>query len=297
MKLFLSLILLLVALSGCTSYPKKFLRSNYSATDGIFSPPTTTHLAQVKGLPHVPYDSICRQQVNRKNWWGIVSSDRTSSSAYLSGGVLLTAGHNFGDSILAFSTATDFHLECQTGYASPGNESLIYDSFQDSSGSMEYVHPDYSFTFAFINKKFGSDSALVKLCPLAKSFTSSFRLATLDEIALFSLAAQNEDNKPTIFVAGYPHGSASVTEVEAINGQFDGSRLMHLETVATDVSKDGVIYYGFKNTVSGMSGGPVWIKKGAEYVIVGVHVTNGGAFLLDKTIIEQYKQLRSMSCL
>jgi V8-like Glu-specific endopeptidase len=298
MKLFFTFLFYLVILAGCTSYPKKFPRDKYSATDGIFSPPNTTHLTQVKGLPQEPYDSICRQQINRKNWWGITASDRTSSSTYLTGGILLTAGHNFGDSILAFSTAKDFHLECQTGYASPESEILSYDSFQASSGPLEYVHPAYYFSFAFINKKFGSDASLVKLCPLANGFTSSFRLATLDEIAFFSHAVNIEDadSKPTIFVAGYPHGSSMVAGIEAINGKFDGSRLMHIETVATRVSSDGVIDYGFRNTVGGMSGGPVWIKKGTEYVIVGVHVTNGGAFLLDKSIIEQYMKLRAMSC-
>lgn len=299
MKIFVALCLILLMLSGCVVTPKKFSRAKYSAVDREFTKPFETHLTQVKGLPKKPYDSVCRQQVARENWWGLSTSDRTSSSAYLDGGVLLTAGHNFGDSLLGFSSASEFHLECQTGYASLGNEFLVYDNFQKASSSLEYIHPDYSFTFAFLDKKFGRDAALVKLCPLASANKSAFRLASLSEIDSFVQSA-NSKLEPIIFVAGYPHGKSSPSSTEAINGEFDGSRLMHVKTSAKQVSDTGVIRYSFSNTVSGMSGGPVWIENdtpgGMEYVIVGVHVTNGGAFLIDKTIIDEYAQMRQQSC-
>lgn len=299
MKISATLCLTLLMLSGCVVSPQKFSRAKYSAVDGEFNAPTETHLTQVKGLPQKPYDSVCRQQVVRENWWGLSTSNRTSSSAYLDGGVLLTAGHNFGDSILGFSSASEFHLECQTGYASVGNESLVYDNYQKSDSSLEYIHPKYFFTFAFLDKRFGRDAALVKLCPLVGANKSAFRLATLSEINTFIQSA-NAQLEPTIFVAGYPHGKSSPNAPEAINGEFDGSRLMHVKTSAKQVSDAGVIRYSFSNTVSGMSGGPVWIENVTsgemEYVIVGVHVTNGGAFLVDKTIIEKYAQLREQSC-
>lgn len=300
MKHFVSFTFLTLLLGGCTSFPQKFSRTgDYTAVDGAFAEPVDTHLTQVKGLPKTPYGSICRQKVTRKNGWGIHAKNLTSSSAYLDGGILLTAAHNFGDSILSFSSATDFHLECQTGYATPGNEVLVYDSYQSSTDDLEFVHPDYSFTFAFLNKRFGSDAALIKLCPLKSEHTSAFRLATVDEIHKFVQSA-NSKLKPKILVAGYPHGTPFSAEPEAIDGKFDGSRLIHVETFAKQVTRKGVISYGFTNTVSGMSGGPVWIEKdtavGKEYIIVGVHVTNGGAFLLDKTIISEYDEMRSMPC-
>lgn len=299
MKFSIAFVFLSSLLVSCATLPQKFPRSNYSAINGDFSVPVYTQLSQVKGLPKTPYESICRQQITRKNWWGLSSEDKTSSSAYLDGGVLITAAHNFGDSILGFSSANEFHLECQTGYAPAGDESLVYDNYHNSQGPLEFIHPDYSFTFAFLNKRFGKDAALVKLCPLANANKSAFRLATLSEISTF-IQATKTDQKPTIFVAGYPHGTPDFPAPEAINGGFDGSRLMHVKTYAEHVSEQGVISYSFSNTVEGMSGGPVWFENvttsGKEYVIIGVHVTNGGAFLLDETIIAKYKQLRSKSC-
>jgi len=297
MKLLFLPLITLCLISGCSLAPQKLNRDNYLAISGDYEKPNSDYLTQVMGLPLNPYDSICRQNVVRGNWWGLRKRYSISSSAYLDGGILITAAHNFAESFFRFSYADDFYLECQTGYAEAGEELQSYEGAHFSTDKTEYIHTGYSLIF----DDFGIDAALVKLCPQASELDSSFRLATSAEIAEFKESIEQPDRNSSFefIVAGYAAADALQNEPAAVEGDFNGSRLMHIKSTARSMTGN-VFYYNVNKTYGGMSGGPVWIEiendGTTEFVIIGIHVTNEGAFLLNEKIINQYEKMRAMTC-
>jgi V8-like Glu-specific endopeptidase len=177
----------------------------------------------------------------------------------------LSAGHNFYSPW--YNRVVSFKYECGIG-SKAAQEPL---TSGNTSNFLTVIPDNYRW------RNFSLDVAAIKLCDPPAKTMSSFRLATIEEIETVSSGSK-------IYTAGYPAA-----------GGFTGSILTHIKTKIRKI-EGNVLHYEFEPTHKGMSGSPVWVLKGDERVIIGVHVKNGGAYLLDPASIKNIENLERDNC-
>lgn len=273
-NLFITIIF--VVTTGCVSDKRSYSFPKIGHEVPRFSPPTG-EVTNVYGEVDLPYSHICRFSVKRsKILW---SKSANSTGTLLKNGAIVTAGHNFYSPF--YNSVKNFKLEA--GVGTSDNVSAKYSEYIEIVDSQSIlVNPSYRW------KPFGKDVAFVKTSQSSFSKSSPFRLATKYEIDLLKRKKDN-DERIEIYVSGYP-GEGNYQHEGKTYEYNQGNVLTHLKTTVRSISNN-VLYYDQKTTFRGMSGSPVWIlnEPNGEYVIVGVHVTNGGAYLFESEMLDHYQ--------
>lgn len=220
-----------------------------SGTASVAPPPPMSSLSvsEIQPVPDpsvAPFSSICQFVVDRR-WVLLPRPNKISTGFLISSDHLLTAGHNF------YSPRTNRVIARKTRCGLHQAQS-VWEPEDDFHRSQLRVARKYRWDFAH-------DYALSRVGSHAP-FAAAFRLPRGDEAAL------RLDDTTTIHVAGY----AAERENDPHNGKvlyYATGRILHSDDPRR-------IYYGIE-TEGGMSGGPVWIERGGEYIVIGIHV--GGA--------------------
>lgn len=279
-KLSILLAIIQILLTACVSSISHFPQTEISLTLPYSDPDNS--ISNVTGPIRPPYTHICRLNVKRQKvfFWQTLA---TSTATLLKDGNLITAAHNFYSPW--YNEVVAFFME-----SGVGTQQGIPAEFKKEI-EIKNINDQILVNETYCWGPFSADVAFVKTSMDSKSYASKspFRLATEEELKNISNKC-NEGCKIDIYIAGYPaegHYTYNNKDYE-----YEGQCLVHLKTYIKEI-KAGVIEYGQMKTYGGMSGSPVWIvnetTNSKEYVIIGIHVTNGGAYLLEANMLSAYK--------
>jgi len=264
------LYITLVGLSACTTLKTDFVDTP-TPSSSIYTAPIINKVKAVNGDIQSPYNHVCRSQVLRQTLW-LKKSNAVSSSAMLSNGVIVSAGHNYYSPW--YNIVKALYIECGVG-TSPNQLPLF--AVENTITDLQILaNKNYSWDFS-------NDVSFVRICGSnGFSSSSSFRLATKKEMKLIKKGTE-------IYSAGYP----------ADGPWKGGQQLTHFTTTISKI-KNNIALYTDMTTYKGMSGSAIWIKLDNEFVIVGVHVTNGGAYVFTSNFLDEYsnwmKKLNDSGC-
>jgi V8-like Glu-specific endopeptidase len=184
-----------------------------------------------------PLNNVCRLEVKRKK---LTSSPTDfSSGAYIGGGLILTAAHNLHST---FTTEVNgVSVECGVLQHQDGAGRL-----EGFTKAMVAEPKDYGFGCL------GEDTALLRF---PDTSASAFEIAPDD----LTLSVGQE-----VHLGGFPGTGYSV------NGND-----LYSSTGTILAVTDVFVRYGI-STVTGNSGGPVWIDVDGRHILVGVHIAGDG---------------------
>jgi len=218
-------------------------------------------MTPVHGTIRRPYESICRSVVNRRIAF-VFGTNYTSSGVLLGKNMLLTAAHNYASPRAPWAVVRDRNIQCGTGTV---RSSAPWWTITDGFDRQSQVRTPPGFAY----HDFGRDYALVGLGKKAPS-ESSFRLPRPDEDSLLARGS-------VVFIAGFP-----------AEGRNSGSILFHGRARIRTIDAFGFEYE--LETERGLSGSPVWIERNGEFIIVGIHVRNGGAVRLTNVALKYLEE-------
>jgi len=254
-----SVVFLIFIVTGCAYSPGKFSMEPFPIV-GVYEEPKIDVISQVKGDIIEPYQNICRFNVNRRKGfvWG---GNSISSGGLLSNDIVISAGHNFYSPW--YNTARSFYIEC--GVGSKPEQPPTYKAINKITTNQIKVSPKYSWS------PFSEDISFIKICDPKNKIPnkSPFRLITKPELSSITKGIE-------VYVSGYP-----------ADKPFTGSKLIHFKTIINDINNN-VIHYSLAKTYRGMSGGPVWIEKNNERIVIGAHVKLGGAYLITSEMLDEF---------
>lgn len=184
-----------------------------------------------------------------------------SSGALLDDNVLLTAAHNYASPRAPFSFVRDRSVQCGTGVALAGTP--VWEVNGGFNRGMQVRYPA-----GFRPYDWASDYALIAFGERAPQ-PSSFRLPRADEPTI--------PTDSVVFIAGFPSES-----------QNTGSLLYHGRAKITSATDSELVYD--LDTEKGLSGSPVWIQSGGDFVLVGIHVAEGRAHRLNERSLRDVRQ-------
>jgi hypothetical protein len=186
------------------------------------------------------FESICHLRVIRRR--GLKTTWNNSTAALYRGQYLVTAAHNVHSNLA--SSVKRIRVSC--GTAAFDEDSVAAEVGRDAV----WVAPDYSFTRR-LPERHRTDYAVIKLpAPIAAGKT--FRLEPLVQPAPFAVR-----------VAGYPGDDDGQTPE-------DGEHLYEGRGTAMTID-DFLLNYDV-DTLTGVSGAPVWIETNAGPTIIAIHV-------------------------
>ena len=193
--------------------------------------------------------NICYLYTTRKARVFGFESNWHSTGILFDGKHLITAGHNVYDSL-----GTKLHkvdVFCKTSDGSIVDSTLNRDDIERTRENKGYVNSGHSFNYDYSFLK------LSKELPVAESLSLS---------ADVLIGADSP-----IEVAGYP-----------------GGKLVYKQGETKGKVNNSLMAYKFE-TFKGMSGGPVWATNNGTVYLVGVHVKNEGARVVDAVLLDDYK--------
>lgn len=87
----------------------------------------------------------------------------------------------------------------------------------------------------------------------------------------------------------------SINDIKNIKvaGYPDGTLLYGSGAIIRPIPNDATFYYAV-DTVKGMSGGPVWTEFNSEDLLVGIHVSEGRARLIDPNLIDDFEKWKKL---
>lgn len=232
------------------------------ALPGQFGPAPLRVMAPVYGPLPPPYESVCRSRTLRRRGF-VTHRNFVSSGALLDADLLITAAHNYA-SYGPWSVVVDRSVECGAGVAAPGSMWWRlgggFDRITQIRNSPETRGSDWAHDYALI--------WLGRSAPRR----SSFRMRLPNEELI--------DRDSIVYVAGYP-----------AEGATEGSVMMHGRAKVDSIASS-VIYYRL-DSERGLSGAPVWVNSGNDFVIVGVHVADGRAHHFEGQSLANISQWRT----
>lgn len=179
-----------------------------------------------------PYRSVCHLLVHRPR-----GGPYNSTGALIARRQLLTAAHNVHSPF--FNRIRNSELRC--GRSADAAE---------WAPQQKFGARDQNTAHGYTWRRFGRDYARVHL-PVAAPYAADFRLLRPEETP--------PSVGDTVHVAGFPWTD------DVVQGKM-------YETEGEVVEVTPQFLYYDADTRGGMSGGPIWIERGGEFIIVGVHV-------------------------
>lgn len=202
-----------------------------------------------------PLESVCRLYVARtKNFRG---TSNVSTAFLIENNCLVTAGHNVHSQVvLGFGSRVRYGT-ITAGHTADGNawEAGARFTQQDISVAKDY---------RFWPKRYDRDYAVIRLGTPAPR-RSSFRLLRPDDDPLTMCES--------VFIAGHPGKPWDTNQMHTAQGYL------------TDLPGAGEAFVSYSiDTHTGNSGGPVWVERKGERIVIGVHIFEGTARYIDQEV-------------
>lgn len=213
-----------------------------------------------------PLGGVCHLTTTRRNikklWIGDIISN--GSAALVQGRYLITAAHNVYDYPLGWLDNVD--VSCNTKQAS---EATVNVSLNREQIKKQVSVPRYAWRMHGAEKKYEFDFAFVDL---GKDLEHGAEFQVDDKV----IPQIGEE----LFLGGYPGGTIS-----------DAHTLHVGKGKVVDINLNLMTYDVL--TAKGNSGGPVWLKRDNKYYLVGVHVSDCKARLLNESFFSAWNEFLS----
>jgi V8-like Glu-specific endopeptidase len=211
----------------------------------------------IENITSKPFPSIARITTIRKKGFRLLSKQSVfqSTGALVNNRYLFTSAHNIFSTKFSWIESAELRFGYQNGIS-------LWDAPKKYSASSFKIAKHYNWNI------FSKDYAVIDLGIDAPNQQTSFRLPKVNE--LIQLAQESTK----LYFAGYPGA-------EGHNGQI-------LKGATTEsFSLDQKFLNYDIDTATGNSGGPVWFEKDGEYILAGIHGSEGKATALVSEVLTE----------